>query len=135
LNDMLKEFRDFLLRGNVLDLAVGIVIGSAFTMVVNSLVQDLLMPVVALVFGKPDFRTLTFSISDTIFFYGAFLTALVSFMMVAAALFFLVIKPVNVLLERKRGDAGPTDKTCPECLSTIPLDARRCAFCAQPVAA
>jgi large conductance mechanosensitive channel len=100
---MLREFRDFLFRGNIVELAVAFVIGVAFAAVVNSFVDNLLMPVVAMIFGKPDFRDLTFTINDAVFRYGAFLTDAISFLAIAAAVFFFVVKPVTMLLERRRG--------------------------------
>ena len=102
---MLREFRDFLLRGNIVELAVAFVIGAAFGALVNSFVDNLLMPVVAMVIGKPDFRELTFTINDAVFRYGSFLTDLITFVAVAAAVFFFVVKPVNALLSRLRSPA------------------------------
>ena len=128
---MLREFRDFAMRGNVVDLAVAFVIGAAFGAVVTSLVDDLLMPIVALLIGKPDFSDLTFSISDTVFRYGSFLTALVTFLSIAAAIFFFVVKPITTLQARfasGQQEDKPT-RACPECLSDIPMAASRCAFC------
>jgi large conductance mechanosensitive channel len=102
---MLKEFRDFVLRGNIVELAVAFVMGLAFAAVVNSLVNDLVMPLIAMLVGKPDFSELTFTINDAVFRYGAFLTALVQFLAIAAAVFFFVVKPVNALLARFRSPA------------------------------
>jgi large conductance mechanosensitive channel len=102
---MLKEFRDFLLRGNIVELAVAFVMGLAFAAVVNSLVENLLMPVIAMIIGKPDFRGLTFTINDAVFRYGAFLTDVIQFAAIAAAVFFFVVKPINALLTRVRGPA------------------------------
>jgi large conductance mechanosensitive channel len=102
---MLKEFRDFLLRGNILELAVAFVIGLAFAAVVNSFVNDLIMPVIAMIIGKPDFSDLTFTINDAKFRYGAFITSVIQFVAIAAAVFFLVVKPVNALLRRYRSPA------------------------------
>jgi large conductance mechanosensitive channel len=132
-----QEFKQFILRGNVLDLAVAVVIGAAFTAVVNSLVNDLLMPVIAMIFGEPDFSSLDFTINDAVFRWGAFVTEVITFALIAAAVFFLVVKPANMLMQRakKEPPADPTEKKCTECLSDIPVDARRCAFCAQPQAA
>jgi large conductance mechanosensitive channel len=126
-----QEFKQFLLRGNVIDLAVAVVIGAAFGAVVNALVADLITPVIAAIGGQPDFNSLDFTINDSRFFYGHFLNAVISFAMIAAAVFFLVVKPVNMLMQRARREppADPTTKKCPECLSEIPLEARRCAFC------
>jgi large conductance mechanosensitive channel len=131
-----NEFKSFLLRGNVLELAVAFVIGIAFTAVVTSLVDDLLMPVIAMIFGEPDFSGLDFTINDAIFRYGAFITSVVSFVLIAAAVFFFVVKPANMLMQRMRTEPtpDPTTRKCPECLSEIPLAARRCAFCTAVVA-
>jgi large conductance mechanosensitive channel len=134
---MLKDFKTFLLRGNVVDLAVAIVIGVAFAALVNALVEDLITPIIAAIIGKPDFSQLTFTINDSVFHYGAFLNALISFVSIAAAVFFFVVKPVNALTARARRQPSPdpTTKKCPECLSEIPLDARRCAYCTSEQAA
>ena len=127
---MLKDFKQFLLRGNVVDLAVAVVIGVAFGAVVTALVADLLTPVIAAIFGKHDFSALTFTINGSTFRYGAFLNAVIAFVSIAAAVFFLVVRPINALIRRRRTEPGdPTTKTCPECLSEIPLEARRCAYC------
>jgi large conductance mechanosensitive channel len=109
---VIKEFRDFLLRGNIVDLAVAFVIGVAFGAVVNSLVDNLLMPVVAMIIGKPDFTNLTFTINDAVFRYGAFITDVISFVAIAAAVFFFVVKPMNALTARLRTaeEAGPTNE-------------------------
>jgi large conductance mechanosensitive channel len=133
-NDTFQEFKQFLLRGNVVDLAVAVVIGAAFGAVVNALVADIVTPVIAAIFGKPDFSGLDFTINDSHFTYGHFLNALISFVTIAAAVFFMVVKPVNMLMQRARKEppADPTTKKCTECLSEIPIDARRCAYCAQP---
>jgi len=135
---MLKDFKTFILRGNVVDLAVGIVIGAAFGALVTALVADLLTPIVAAIIGKPSFSDLTFTINGSRFFYGSFITALISFVSIAAAVFFFVVQPVNALQERrKRGGGEPDSDTrpCTECLSEIPREAHRCAFCASPQAA
>lgn len=128
---MLKDFKEFLLRGNVVDLAVAVVIGVAFTALVTALVADLLTPLIAAIFGKHDFSSLTFTINGSVFKYGAFLNALIAFLSIAAAVFFFVVQPVNALMRRRR-TTRPVDETtkpCPECLSEIPVDAHRCAFC------
>jgi large conductance mechanosensitive channel len=132
-----QEFKDFLLRGNVIDLAVAVVVGVAFTAVVNALVKDILTPIVAAIFGKPDFGALHFRIHKSVFLYGDFINSVIAFVSVAAAIFFFVVKPVNYVVARRRaGEAvEPDTKTCPECLSTIPLAARRCAFCTTALAA
>jgi large conductance mechanosensitive channel len=134
---MLSGFKQFILRGNVVDLAVGVVVGAAFGAVVTSLTSDLLTPFIAAIVGKPDFSAVTFTIGSAVFKVGNFLNALVSFLLIAAAVYFFVVTPVNALVARMRkapAPADPTTKKCPECLSEIPIDARRCAFCAQPVA-
>jgi large conductance mechanosensitive channel len=133
---MLKDFKAFLLRGNVVDLAVGIVIGLAFGTVVTAFVADLITPIIAAIIGKPDFSALTFTINSSVFRYGDFLNAVISFLSIAAAVFFFVVKPVNALMARARREppADPTTKKCPECLSEIPIDARRCAFCTAVLA-
>ena len=100
---MLKEFRDFLLRGNIVELAIAFVLGVAFGALINSFVQNLLMPVVAMIFGKQDFSALTFTINDAIFRYGEFITDAIAFLAIAAALFFFVVKPMNMIMERRRG--------------------------------
>ena len=108
---MLKEFRDFLFRGNIVELAVAFVMGLAFAAVVNSLVNNLLMPVIAMIIGKPDFRDLTFTINDAVFHYGAFITDVIQFVAVAAAVFFFVVKPMSALLTRM---SGPADEGMPD---------------------
>lgn len=134
---MLKEFRQFILRGSLVDLATAVVIGTAFTAVVNALVKDLITPLIGAIGGKPDFGELAFTINDSRFAYGDFLNALLTFLIVAAVVFFLVIKPVNALLERFRPEPKVDQQTreCPECLSDIPVGAKRCAFCTSPLAA
>lgn len=132
---MLQEFKKFLLRGNVVDLAVGVVVGAAFGTVVTALVSDLLTPLIAAVAKVPDFSGMSFTLNGSRFMYGHFVNALISFLLVSAAVFFLVVKPINVLVARSRKGAliDPTTKKCPECLSEIPLKAKRCAHCAQAV--
>jgi large conductance mechanosensitive channel len=133
---MVKDFREFILRGNLVDLAVAVVIGAAFTAVVNALVADLVTPIIAAVGGKPDFGNLAFTVNGSRFAYGDFINALLTFLIVAAVVFFLVIKPVNALLERFRPEPKVDQETreCPECLSDIPIAATRCAFCTSVVA-
>ncbi|HUK44661.1 MAG TPA: large conductance mechanosensitive channel protein MscL [Gaiellaceae bacterium] len=132
----MTEFRAFLLRGNLVDMAVGIVIGLAFAAVVTAFVADLITPLIAAIFGKPDFSSLSFTINNSKFSYGAFLNALIAFVLIAIVLFFLVVRPVNALVARSRKDpVDPTTRSCPECMSEIPLEARRCAFCTSPVSA
>lgn len=129
---MLKGFRQFLMRGNVVDLAVAVVIGGAFGAVVTALVKDLITPLIAAIVGKPDFSALHFEVNGSKFPIGDFVNALVSFFLVAAAIYFFVIVPMNALMARmRRGEAppDPTTKKCPECLSEVPIAARRCAFC------
>jgi len=133
----LIEFKQFLLRGNVVDLAVGVVIGLAFGALVTAFVADLLTPLIAAIFGSHDFSGLTFTIHSSHFLYGDFLNALIAFVTIAAAVFFFVVKPVNALMARRKTEP-PVDETvrpCPECLSEIPRDARRCAFCTADVGA
>jgi large conductance mechanosensitive channel len=132
---MFRGFRAFLLRGNVVDLAVAVVIGAAFGAVVSAFVKDLMTPLIAALFGKPDFASLYFTINNSKFLYGDFFNAIIAFVIVAAVIFYFVVLPINALIERShRRDkpADPTTKKCPECLSEIPIDAKRCAFCAQP---
>ena len=126
-----KEFRSFLLRGNVVDLAIAVVIGAAFTAVVTAVVSGLLTPLIAAIFGKPDFSALDFTINDSRFLYGQVINAVISFLIVAAVIFYLVVVPMNALIARSRREppADPTTKKCGECLSEIPIQARRCAFC------
>jgi large conductance mechanosensitive channel len=132
---ILKEFRAFILRGNLVDLAVAVVIGTAFTAVITALVRDLITPLVAAVFGEPLFDTMSFSINGSRFAYGDFLNAALTFLIVAAVVFFLVVKPVNMLMARMRTEPDVDSHTrgCPECLSQIPVAARRCAFCTTEV--
>jgi len=131
---MLKDFKQFLLRGNVVDMAVGIVIGAAFGGVISSFVKGLLTPLIAALVGQPDFSMLTFTINGSRFPYGEFINALLSFLIIATAVYFFVVVPVNALIARARREppADPTTRKCPECLSEIPIGARRCAFCTQP---
>jgi large conductance mechanosensitive channel len=132
---MLKEFRDFVLRGNVVDLAVAVVIGAAFGAVVTSLVENLVTPLIAAIGGQPDFSALAFEINGSRFGYGAFLNAILSFLIIAAVIFFLVLRPLNALLSALK-PGKPVDtptRACPECVSDIPATARRCAFCTATV--
>jgi large conductance mechanosensitive channel len=129
---VLREFKAFILRGNVVDLAVGIVIGIAFGAVVSALVRDLLTPLIGVIFGSHDFSGLTFAVRGSRFLYGDFLNALISFLTIAAAVFFFVVKPLNALAARRRGAEAPATKECRECLSNIPAAASRCAFCTSP---
>src|SRR5579863_5510590 len=132
---MLSGFKQFILRGNVVDMAVGVVIGAAFGSVVAALTKDLLMPLIAALVGKPDFSAIKFTLHGSEFPVGDFINAAVAFLLVAAAVYFFVVTPVNLLVARMRkapAPAAPTTKKCSECLSEIPIDARRCAHCAQP---
>ncbi len=132
---MLKDFKEFLLRGNLVALAVAVVIGVAFAAVIDSLVASIITPLIAAIGGQPDFSDLTFEINNSTFTYGLFLNSLISFVIIAAVIFFLVIRPVNALIERSRkGEPDdPTLKKCPECQMEIPADATRCAFCTSTV--
>jgi large conductance mechanosensitive channel len=135
---MLKGFRQFLLRGNVIDLAVAVVIGAAFGSVVSALVKDLLTPLIAALVGKPDFSAIFFELNGSRFLIGDFVNAVISFVLIGAAVYYFVVVPVNAFMARmRRGEAppDPTTKKCPECLSEIPIAARRCAFCSSAVAA
>src|SRR3984885_3003076 len=129
---MLSGFKQFTLRGNVLDLAVAVVMGAAFGGVVTALVKDLVTPLIAAIVGKPDFSAILFTINDSKFLIGDFINAVVSFLLIGVAVYFFVVLPVNQLMARmRRGEAAPdpTTKKCPECLSEVPIAARRCAFC------
>ena len=133
----MKDFREFLLRGNLVDMAVGIVVGLAFAAVVSALVADLITPLIAAIGGNPNFSSLSFTVNKSHFLYGAFINALITFLVIAAIVFFLVVKPVNMLMARRRVEP-PVDESvrqCPECLSEIPMAARRCAFCTAQLAA
>ena len=132
---MLDGFKKFILRGNVVDLAVGVVIGAAFGGVVTAFTKDLLTPLIAALVGKPDFSAVGFKIGDTPFAIGDFINAIVSFVLVAGAVYFFVVLPLNALMARinPAKEAAPTTKPCPECLSDIPIEAKRCAHCSQPV--
>ena len=134
---MLSGFRQFILRGNVIDLAVAVVIGAAFGAVVAALVKDLLTPLIGALIGKPDFSALVFTVNGTPFLIGDFLNAVISFLLIAAAVYFAIVVPVNAInARRNRGEAppDPTTKKCPQCLSEIPVAARRCAFCTSALA-
>ena len=131
----MKDFRAFLLRGNLVDMAVGVVIGLAFAAVISALVADLVTPLIAAIGGKPDFAGLKFRVNGSQFLYGAFINALLAFVIVAAVLFFLVIKPVNRLMARRatEPDVESMTKPCPRCLSQIPVGATKCAFCTADI--
>lgn len=133
---MLKGFKTFLLRGNVVDLAVAVVIGAAFGKVVSALVETLMTPLIAAIAGQPDFSAIAFTVNGSRFAIGAFLNALVAFLMIGAAVYFFVVLPVNTLVARmKRGEVppDPTTKQCPECLNEVKRAAKRCAFCTSPL--
>ena len=134
---MLSGFKQFILRGNVVDLAVGVVIGAAFGSVVTALTKDLLTPFIAAIVGKPDFSNLSFAINGSVFPIGDFINAAVSFFLIAAAVYFFVVLPLNTLMARihKETPAAPTTRACPECKMDIPIDARRCGHCTSQVSA
>lgn len=132
----MKGFKQFLLRGNVVDLAVAVVVGAAFGTVVSAFVKDLLTPLIAALVGKPDFSAFFFDLNGSRFLYGDFINATIAFLLITAAVYFFVVLPINTLIQRYRkapAPADPTTKKCPECLSEIPIAARRCAFCASVV--
>jgi large conductance mechanosensitive channel len=131
---MLRGFKAFLLRGNVVELAIAVVIGVAFGAVITAFVKDLITPLIAALGGKPDFSSLYFTINKSRFLYGDFFDALIAFVVIAAVIYFFVLVPYNAMIERSRKEppADPTTKKCTECLSEIPKDARRCAFCTSP---
>jgi large conductance mechanosensitive channel len=133
---MLKGFKEFMLRGNVVELAVAVVMGAAFTAVVTAFVKDLLTPIIAAIVGAPDFSAIAVSINGSKLMIGDFMNALFAFLMVGIAVYFFVVLPVNALVARmRRGEVAPdpTTKKCPECLSEIAIAARRCAFCTSPL--
>ena len=133
---MLKDFRDFVLRGNVVELAVAVVMGAAFGAVVTAFVASFVTPLIAAIGGKSDFSALAFTINGSRFTYGAFFNALLSFLIIAAVVFFFVVRPLNTLLARRKTEPDVESETrdCPECLSSIPRAATRCAFCTAKVA-
>jgi len=126
---MLAEFKEFIKRGNVVDLAVAVVIGAAFGAVVKAFVDNVITPIIAAIFGQPDFSGLAFTVNGSIFRYGLFINALISFLLIAAAIYYVVVVPMNHLAERRKRGQDPETKQCPECLSEIPHKARKCAFC------
>jgi len=134
--DSIREFKTFVLRGNVVDLAIAVVIGAAFGAVVTALVKDIITPILAIP-GKRDFGALTFTIRKSHFLYGDFINTVISFLSIAAAVFFLVVKPINALMARRKTepDVLSTTRDCPYCLSSIPIAASRCAFCTADVSA
>ena len=132
---MLTEFKQFVLRGNVIDLAVAVVIGAAFGAIVTSLVENIITPLIGALGGQPDFSDLSFTLNNSEIRYGAFLNALISFLIIAAVIFFAVVKPMNALLTRMRTEPTPDPLTgkCPFCLSEVQIGARRCPFCTQEI--
>ena len=131
---MLKGFRDFILRGNVVDLAVAVILGAAFNAIVASLVADVLNPLIAATVGKPDFSSVVIHVGGGVIKVGNFFNAAVSFFIVATVVYIAIVLPMNAMQSRMKKPAAPTTKNCPECLSEIPLAARRCSHCGQPVA-
>jgi large conductance mechanosensitive channel len=134
---MLRGFKEFVLRGNVLDLAVAVVIGGAFGAVVTAMVKDILTPLIGAIVGQPDFSAFTITVNGSTFLIGDFLNAVISFLLIAAAVYFFVVLPINTIVaRRRRGEAppDPTTKKCEECLSEVPIAARRCAFCTSSLA-
>lgn len=132
----MKGFKEFILRGNVMDLAVAVVIGAAFTAVVTALVKDLLTPLIAAIAGAPDFSGIALTVNGSKLLIGDFFNAVIAFLMLATVVYFFVVLPMNTLMARlKRGEVAPdpTTKKCPECLSEIPMKARRCAFCTSVI--
>jgi large conductance mechanosensitive channel len=132
---MLKGFRDFILRGNVVDLAVAVIIGTAFGTVVASLTKDVIMQFVAAIVHTPDFSGLAVNLNGTPIKYGSFLNTAINFLIIAAVIYFFVVVPLNYLLAKVKGPVAPTTKPCPQCLSDIPIAATRCKFCTQAVSA
>jgi large conductance mechanosensitive channel len=126
---MLKGFKEFILRGNIVDLAVAVVIGIAFGAMVNALVKDLITPLIAAIFGKPDFSSLSFTINSSKFLYGEFINAVIAFVLIAAAVYFVIVVPMNALAARRAKGQDPTTRECPQCLSEIPVGARHCPHC------
>jgi len=133
---MLSDFKKFVLRGNTIDLAVAVVIGAAFGAIVTALVKDLITPLIAAIGGQPDFSSLYFTINESKFMYGDFINAVISFVIIAAVVFFLIVQPVNKLVtvsNRKKQSEEPSTQKCPECLSEVPIKATRCAFCTSKI--
>jgi large conductance mechanosensitive channel len=129
-----KGFRTFISRGNLIDLAVAVVIGTAFTAVVTAIVADLITPLIAAIAGKPDFSKLTFTVNHSTFLYGSFINALLSFLIIAAVVYYLIVAPMAKISARFKKDVEVTTRECPECLSTIPIAASRCMYCTSAVA-
>ena len=136
---MLSDFKKFILKGNIVDLAVAVVVGLAFTAVITALVRDFITPLIAAIFGKEDFSSLTFTINKSTFHYGDFINYLLSFLIIATVVFFAVVVPLTALMRRlnllPKDEPVPETRACPECLSDIPVEARRCAFCTTEVGA
>ena len=133
---MFKDFRKFILRGNVVDLAVAVVIGAAFTGIVTALVKDMVTPLIAAIGGKPNFSNMFFTLNHSRFMYGDLLNAVISFVLIAAVVFFFVVQPINKMIayaNRGKDTDEPTEKKCPQCLSTVPKAAKRCAFCTSKI--
>jgi len=133
---MLSEFKKFILRGNVVDLAVAVVVGAAFNSVVQGIVKDLITPLIAAIGGKQNFSNLSFRLHGSVFMYGDVVNLIISFLIIAAVIFFLVVQPINkvqTLANRGKAPEEPTERKCPECLSSIPKAAKRCAFCTSRV--
>jgi len=130
---ILEGFKNFILRGNAVDLAVGVVIGASFGTVVNALVKGLLTPLIGAIAKVPDFSGLMFTLNGSKFMYGELINAVISFLLVAASIYFFVVLPMNTFMEKtnKKKDQKPTHKKCPECMSEVPVDAKRCAHCSQ----
>jgi large conductance mechanosensitive channel len=135
---MIKDFKEFIMKGNVVDLAVAVVIGAAFGAIVTALVKDLVTPLIAAIGGQPDFSGLTFTINNSKFMYGDFINAVISFLIIAVVIFFLVVKPLNSVMERAKRNKtteDPTTKKCPSCFSVVDIKATRCAFCTSTLKA
>jgi large conductance mechanosensitive channel len=134
---LMTEFKEFILRGNVVDLAVAVVIGAAFGAVVTAFVKDIITPFIAAIFGKPDFSTISFTINNSKFYIGDFINAVITFLIIATVIFFFVVKPVNMLMNLRKTEmpAGLPTRDCPFCLSNVPLAATRCAFCTSELPA
>ena len=132
---MLRDFKTFLLRGNVVDLAVAVVVGAALLAVVQALVADIFTPLIAALFGQPDFSALDFTINKSRFTYGHLINAVIAFLIIASVVFFFIVTPMNALIERSRREPtpDPTTRKCPECLGEILIAARRCMHCTSPV--
>jgi len=132
---MIKGFRDFLMRGNVVDLAVAVIIGAAFTAIVTSFVTNIITPLIAAIVGKPDFSALVLKINGGVITYGTFLNSVISFVLIAIVVYFMIVSPMNYVMSKMRKPEAeePTTKSCPQCLSDIPLAATRCKFCTQAV--